>query len=163
MYTAALLADRLAESGVITPNVLSMGAELELLGFRHPESITMKIEAPARHQVDWFKDLKNLWRVHDHFEAVMAAKRGKQDEKVVKAPSAYRCAAEGCGIEAKKKAGLLKCAGKCPIELKPSYCSKACQVKVSRCLVRPYMLPMTMIGLEAAQAYLQTREKARGE
>lgn len=38
-----------------------------------------------------------------------------------------QCAANGCGIQGGSKAALRRCGGKCPIELKPSYCSKECQ------------------------------------
>jgi len=41
-----------------------------------------------------------------------------------------QCAANGCGIQGGSKAALRRCGGKCPIELKPSYCSKECQRRV---------------------------------
>jgi len=57
----------------------------------------------------------------------------KRDAKVSKAPLKYVCAADDCGIQATKKSGLLRCAGKCPVVYKPSYCSKECQKMVCCC------------------------------
>lgn len=54
----------------------------------------------------------------------------KRDSKVARTPLKYVCAAEDCGIQATKKSGLLRCAGKCPVVFKPSYCSKECQKMV---------------------------------
>jgi len=54
----------------------------------------------------------------------------KRDAKVSRDPSKYVCSAKDCGIQATKKSGLLRCAGKCPLAFKPSYCSKECQKMV---------------------------------
>ena len=53
-----------------------------------------------------------------------------QERKADRRPNEYICAALGCGIGASQRAGLRACAGGCPKELKPSYCSKECQRKV---------------------------------
>ncbi|TFK84509.1 hypothetical protein K466DRAFT_601951 [Polyporus arcularius HHB13444] len=39
------------------------------------------------------------------------------------------CAAEGCGVHAVHKQGLLACGGRCSLAVKPHYCSKGCQTK----------------------------------
>jgi len=59
----------------------------------------------------------------------MDRERLARDRKVARAPNAYWCATEGCGIEGTKKATLLRCAGKCEGANKPYYCSKECQRK----------------------------------
>ena len=40
------------------------------------------------------------------------------------------CAAEGCAMQGVPTSTLKACAGKCPQDLKPHYCSKACQKQV---------------------------------
>jgi len=62
--------------------------------------------------------------------AEMNRAKAKREAKVSKAPLKYACSAEDCGIQATKKSGLLRCAGKCPVVFKPSYCSKECQKMV---------------------------------
>lgn len=51
-------------------------------------------------------------------------------EKEARNPNAYACALDGCPVKAISKAALKRCAGPCPDEVKPSYCSKECQRKV---------------------------------
>ncbi|KAJ7729106.1 hypothetical protein DFH07DRAFT_756952, partial [Mycena maculata] len=73
------------------------------------------------------RSFKYLWLEYDKREAEMATEERKRLAKIAKAPNAYRCATEGCDIEATNKRTLLRCSGKCPGEYKPSYCSKECQ------------------------------------
>lgn len=51
------------------------------------------------------------------------------------------CAAQGCNARGLRGSLLKECAGKCPVDLKPRYCSKKCQKEIhvhprSRVLVR---------------------------
>ena len=61
-------------------------------------------------------------------------------------PKAYVCAADGCGLEATSKTALMRCAGPCKLEDKPSYCSKECQRRVS---IVPYSLSTCADGVVA--------------
>ncbi|CAL1699049.1 unnamed protein product, partial [Somion occarium] len=77
-----------------------------------------------------------------------------------KAPNAYRCAAPGCGIEGTKKSALLKCAGKCPPDVKPSYCSKECQKahwKTHRSICNPNAKPKAKAEEQASSDTNQTQ------
>ena len=84
--------------------------------------------------------------------------------KVARAPNAYVCATPGCGIAANQKKALMRCAGRCPMERKPHYCSKECQRKVCLGLLS-YVYSLTQKvactpGLENAQAILQAGRRA---
>ena len=69
------------------------------------------------------KAFRGLWRAYDVWRRVM--------EKVDAMPGRYVCARPGCGFRSMKAKGLRRCAGGCGPEVKPSYCSKTCQRKVS--------------------------------
>ena len=93
---------------------------------------------------------------------VLEEGQNARERKVDRRPNEYVCAAPGCGIGATQRAALRACAGGCPKELKPSYCSKECQRKV-RVIVLLFGIGSVdgetagRVGLEAAQAYLQAR------
>ena len=69
-----------------------------------------------------------LWGAVDEclrglYEEARGALRHGDDE--------YACGAEGCARTCSKSSAAFKaCAGRCPADLKPRYCSKQCQVKV---------------------------------
>ncbi|OCH88808.1 hypothetical protein OBBRIDRAFT_888846 [Obba rivulosa] len=74
-----------------------------------------------------FRAFKHLWKaVNDRMKEVHAEEQRRQ-AKIAKAPNAYTCAREGCGIQATNKAAFKSCGGSCPPEIKPHYCSKECQ------------------------------------
>ncbi|KAK7685574.1 hypothetical protein QCA50_011441 [Cerrena zonata] len=119
---AGFFADGAASFGFISPTVLLVGSRVKEI-----------INAPTLPGVDYrghlqrFRNFDFLLAAVARREKEMMAETLNHNVKVSKAPNAYRCAAPGCGIEATKKSGLLRCAGRCPIEIKPSYCSKECQ------------------------------------
>ena len=129
VWRAGAFADDCASLGFISPVVLMIGTGIQDL---------MSIpEIPeARHPR--FQEFVFLWEVVERRNREYDEEKKKRDGKVAKAPNAYICAAQGCGIEGTRKSGLLRCAGKCPSNIKPSYCSKECQKAVrglsSHCL-----------------------------
>ncbi len=75
--------------------------------------------------------LRPLARMLERHEAEKRAKelrweKREQDEQ------AYTCAARGCKVGGVHKSSLKACAGECPPEVKPRYCSKECQKRVCR-------------------------------
>lgn len=71
-----------------------------------------------------------LWKAYDEYCARRLSAEQKRLDKVARAPNRYRCAADGCGIQALHKRALRRCAGPCPPDHKPHYCSQECQRKV---------------------------------
>ena len=75
--------------------------------------------------------------VAELFAAVKEASRDfskretRWKEKIAENPAAYACAAEGCEVKGRHQSALRRCAGICPHDMKPHYCSKECQKKVS--------------------------------
>jgi hypothetical protein len=113
---AGFYADISVALGLKSPGVLAFVSALNGADLRH-------------HYL--FSKFKTLWDLLDQREREVKSEEEKRTGKVLKAPLAYRCAADGCGIEGKNKAALRRCAGKCPAAMKPSYCSKECQTKVN--------------------------------
>lgn len=72
-----------------------------------------------------------LWRLVERRGKAMDAAKRKREAKERRKPNAYQCANDGCPVRAASQMGLKQCAGPCPEEYKPSYCSKECQRKVS--------------------------------
>lgn len=113
---AGFYADMSAALGLKSPIVLALASAINGADLRN-------------HYL--FSKFKAIWGLLDQREREVKAEEEKRTGKVLKAPLAYKCAAEGCGIEGKNKAALRRCAGKCPTAMKPSYCSKECQTKGS--------------------------------
>jgi hypothetical protein len=53
---------------------------------------------------------KECWKAWEDRKRQVEGEKGKMDEKRVKRPNRYRCAAVGCEIEADKGRMLLRCA-----------------------------------------------------
>jgi hypothetical protein len=87
---------------------------------------------------DRFEQLAELWGAIDARTEEMNRASAKKDAKISRAPLKYVCSADDCGIQATKKSGLLRCAGKCPVVFKPCYCSKECQKTVLFLPPRPH-------------------------
>ncbi|RPD58820.1 hypothetical protein L227DRAFT_654560 [Lentinus tigrinus ALCF2SS1-6] len=60
-------------------------------------------------------------------EDEIIAEERRRRARIAKDVRAYVCAAEGCKVQGLHKAALRACAGSCPLDLKPHYCSKECQ------------------------------------
>ncbi|KAF7332979.1 MYND-type domain-containing protein [Mycena venus] len=120
LYAAAMYADASISRGLVSPNALWVTSVLT----RSATQYNIDIRNSPRYRV--FKD---LWSAMDKREEEMAVEDRKRSAKVAKAPNSYKCAAKGCGMEGTSKTALLRCGGKCPAEVKPSYCSKECQKK----------------------------------
>jgi hypothetical protein len=125
LYRAGKLADMAASLGFVSPSMLGVAQRIEQTGFRRQADCRIKGVDTTR-----YEELNFLWEAFEAHRARLRAKDQQQDNKVSKAPNLYRCAAEGCGIEATSKSGLSRCAGPCLVENKPSYCCKACQISV---------------------------------
>jgi len=127
LYRAGSNANEAISLGLLSPAALRAGFSIESQGFRRPEDNRF----PGL-STDRFEQLTELWEAIDMRTAEVNKAKAKRDAKVSKAPLKYACSAEDCGIQATKKSGLLRCAGKCPVVFKPSYCSKECQKMVRR-------------------------------
>ena len=75
-----------------------------------------------------------LWDELKKREDEVLAEERKRQGKVAREANAYVCAAEGCKVEGQHKTALRACAGQCPPDLKPHYCSRECQKRVGRSL-----------------------------
>ncbi|RPD57273.1 hypothetical protein L226DRAFT_536569 [Lentinus tigrinus ALCF2SS1-7] len=91
--------------GLVSHAVLTVGITLQDLGESFGVDVTMMPEGA--------KKFRPLWR------EVARCKDG----------GGFACAAEGCDVRSEQKSALRSCAGKCPTDVKPSYCSKGCQKK----------------------------------
>ncbi|KAI1790847.1 hypothetical protein LXA43DRAFT_1014298 [Ganoderma leucocontextum] len=120
MLVAAGYADASAALGMVSPVVLYVARWLTQIGERDGVNVR---------ETERYKEFAHLWRAWDVRVAEMDEEKRKREAKLGRAPTAYMCAAQGCGITAKQKKGLMKCAGKCPMERKPHYCGKNCQRK----------------------------------
>ncbi|KAF4613131.1 hypothetical protein D9613_011188 [Agrocybe pediades] len=79
---------------------------------RYPESYMWykyAIEAYGAREQQWRHGIKKMAKLR------------------LKNPNRYRCAAPGCSVEADTGSMLSRCAGRCDLDKKPSYCSKSCQ------------------------------------
>jgi hypothetical protein len=151
LYRAGSSANEAVSLGLVSRTTLMVGYQIERVGFRRPETNRF-----PEWSTDRFEKLTELWEAIDKRSAEVEKERSKQDVKVSKAPLQYVCAAKDCGIQATKKSGLLRCAGKCPVPFKPSYCSKECQKLVCYPgLPSRFGLNVVLLaGLEATQAIL---------
>lgn len=67
----------------------------------------------------------------EEFVAWDLAAETRLRDRVDNASRLHVCAADGCGVHAMHKQGLKACGGRCSLDVKPHYCSKECQKKVS--------------------------------
>lgn len=123
VYRAAQCADEAAQLGFVSPATLCIADKIHK--YRTvPNNFRLNSNAPC------FQELGFLWKAHEERMKEVEAEASERNAKTARRPAAYRCAAVGCGIEATSKSGLVRCSGKCPADVKPSYCSKECQRKV---------------------------------
>ena len=73
---------------------------------------------------------KATWTKYEEYERDQRSEERQRLAKISQTPNRYRCAADGCGIQAFHKGALRRCGGRCPTHKKPHYCSAYCQRKV---------------------------------
>ena len=97
------------------------------LGLVSPAALTvaMAVENAMLRDDPDVAPLKYLWEMKREPNEELAQVRKQRAQRIRARPSAYVCAAEGCGITAAadQVRGLLSCSGKCAMEGKPSYCN----------------------------------------
>jgi len=118
---AAYHANESVKLGLVSPATLLVGAKIREIG----EVLGADVEQTGKRG----KRFRPLWRAATRRREEIFAEERKRQRKADKTPNEYVCAAEGCGIRGEKKAALRACGGRCPMDLKPSYCSAACQKK----------------------------------
>ncbi|THH29703.1 hypothetical protein EUX98_g4486 [Antrodiella citrinella] len=98
-HRAAMHANDCASLGFVSPAVLVIGMTIKQL---MEENKFQQFNNPRFHELEF------LWEAVERREEEMKKSTEKRNEKVAKAPNAYVCAAEGCGIEGTRKSGLLR-------------------------------------------------------
>ena len=121
---AARHANESVRLGLVSHAALNVGLALREVG----ESVGVDVSRLPENA----KEFRPLWRaVAQRVEEIYADARKLRKEPEDKNPEGgFGCAAEGCSVRREQKAALRICAGKCPADLKPSYCSRECQKKV---------------------------------
>ncbi|TBU49069.1 hypothetical protein BD309DRAFT_910846 [Dichomitus squalens] len=114
--------DHLARADFLPPIFLRFASWLSSVHIRH-----RKLD--ARRMNEESRDAQDFWKAYDVHLQNQYAREQRRLAKVAKAPNQYRCAADGCGINAMNKGALRRCGGRCPPEQKPHYCSAECQEK----------------------------------
>lgn len=153
VYRAASCANECAALGFVSPIVLIIGSHTQQL--LADEDNLRKFPRELGHPR--FKAFGDLWDVVARRESEMVKTVERREERVARMRNVYVCAAEGCGLEGTSKSGLMRCAGKCEGEGKPSYCSKECQKTVS--ILRSVLVSRVLTskpGLETTQNTLPT-------
>ncbi|PIL36882.1 hypothetical protein GSI_00572 [Ganoderma sinense ZZ0214-1] len=112
----------LAISGFVPPIVLRIAGWLSTVQARYAK-------LDARTMLEDFEKMDTFWMVYEGYLERQKMEEEKRLAKVAKAPNRYRCAAEGCGIQAVNKSALRKCGGDCSLDKKPHYCSVDCQAQ----------------------------------
>ncbi|KAI0730438.1 hypothetical protein C8Q76DRAFT_612501 [Earliella scabrosa] len=120
---AARHANESVRLGLVSHAALNVGLALREVG----ESVGVDVSRLPENA----KEFRPLWRaVTQRVEEIYADARKLRKEPEDKNPEGgFGCAAEGCSVRREQKAALRICAGKCPADLKPSYCSRECQKK----------------------------------
>ena len=125
LYRAGSNGNEAISLGLFSLGALRAGSSIESQGFRRPQDNRF----PGL-DTDRFERLEQLWEAIDMRKEEVKRASAKKDAKASRAPLKYVCSTGDCGIQATKTWGLLRCAGKCPVVFKPSYCSKECQSMV---------------------------------
>ncbi|KAI0640690.1 hypothetical protein C8Q79DRAFT_434884 [Trametes meyenii] len=118
MHNAAYAANACVEKGFVPRIALRVAAWL--------------VTSKARFGID-VRELKNfqgfrqLYAAHEAYLTHLRTTEAERLLHISEAPHHYRCANEGCDIQAFNKAALRRCAGRCSPETKSHYCSQFCQ------------------------------------
>ncbi|KAH9893606.1 hypothetical protein C8Q73DRAFT_697629 [Cubamyces lactineus] len=118
IHNAVYAANLCVERGFIPPIVLRIASWMATTEARY--GVDMR-------KSEGFKRFGSLWKAHEEYLARLQERETARLAKVAKAPNQYRCANEGCDIQAINRNALKRCAGHCPEETKPYYCSLYCQ------------------------------------
>ncbi|KAI1787003.1 hypothetical protein LXA43DRAFT_1098679 [Ganoderma leucocontextum] len=110
-----------ARLGHVSPIVLRVGFTAREIGEGFGVEFSRLVERAKRH--------RPLWRAVDDRLNELYAEARKTFKRAERDPPECVCGAEGCGTRARSSASFKACSGKCPVDLKPRYCSKQCQVK----------------------------------
>ena len=144
---AALSASECAILGFVSPTVLELSCYFLKLFENHFDMYPSRLRWLFSEEC-----IGEVYVVARKWFAEQATQGSSKAEKKAKTPIAYICAAEGCGIEGTRKSTLRRCAGKCPMEIKPAYCSKRCQKLVclpSLCSYIHCYMPLWTVGLDS--------------
>ncbi|KAH9851961.1 hypothetical protein C2E23DRAFT_869084 [Lenzites betulinus] len=121
LLQAAQHANACAELGLISPVVLRIGFMMREVGVNHGVDLSTMVRSSL---------FRALWiAVNPRLEEIYAQERRTQARMDRRSPSDFVCAAPGCGFRSEERTTLRACAGRCPRDLKPHYCSKQCQIK----------------------------------
>lgn len=123
MFNACSAANICVGLGFIPPVTLRIASWLATTKARYGVDVR---------QTDKFKELTHLWATHANYLSRLQLKETARLKRVAKAPHLYRCANDGCEIQATNKSALRRCGGPCPPERKPRYCCELCQRQVRR-------------------------------
>ncbi|KAI0364551.1 hypothetical protein BV20DRAFT_1029529 [Pilatotrama ljubarskyi] len=118
MYNAAYALNVCVQRGFVPPMALHVAGWLATTKARFGVDVR---------QLKRFAALRSLWRAHNDYLRHIQHQDDLWHAKAAKAPHVYRCANDGCDIRATHKGALKQCAGDCPPERKPHYCSRYCQ------------------------------------
>ncbi|RPD80646.1 hypothetical protein L226DRAFT_529112 [Lentinus tigrinus ALCF2SS1-7] len=113
--------DLCAMSDFLPPIVIRVMSWFAMLSVRFGVDLRSKIPSMRQN--------KDLWKAWDGYIIRQAALETARLAKIAKAPNQYRCAADGCEIQAVNKNAFKKCPGDCSGREKAHYCSKGCQRK----------------------------------
>jgi len=149
---AANFADVSAAFGFVPPIVLKIPATIR-------DHVLDNPRFAGKFDPSIFEEFSHMWEALAVRQREFQEEEAQREAKVSKKPLAYRCAAEGCGVGATKKATLQRCGGKCLLEMKPSYCSKECQKadwKRHRPFCKPDVTPSVGHDVQTAVAPYHT-------
>ncbi|KAH9829819.1 uncharacterized protein C8Q71DRAFT_717681 [Rhodofomes roseus] len=118
---AAHHANESVKFGLVSPAVLLVGFRVYDIG----DALGANVDQTAERG----KRFRSLLRAIARRRKEIHSEERKRQRKVDRSPNVYVCAAEGCGIQGEQKSVLRACSGRCPPDLKPSYCSPGCQKK----------------------------------
>lgn len=122
VHNAAFAANACIQNGFVPPIALHIASWLRTGTARFGMDVC---------EIERFKKLEYLWKAHDEYLAGLHALEALRLKKVEEAPHLYRCANDGCDIQAYSKSALRRCGGDCLPERKAHYCSEYCQRRVS--------------------------------
>ncbi|KAI0697214.1 hypothetical protein C8T65DRAFT_755578 [Cerioporus squamosus] len=118
LFFAAIHASVSAALGLVNEAVLD-------IGFAFKGSM----EQVSIQDVRCMQQFSALWRAVKAREDEIIEEERRSRAKQGKTLSVSNCVAEGCLVKGVLPSTLRWCSGRCPVDLKPYYCSKACQKK----------------------------------